>query len=132
MKVAVATIDGASVSQHFGQSKGFLVFEVQGHSIGTPEFRTNHHTPHAQGLCNHSGEHQHGHGSHSHANILELLHDCKVVLCGGMGAGAVNALRSNGIEPLLLTGQCSPEEAVASYLNGRTLPAGTASCNCHH
>ena len=130
MKIAVATIDGVSVSQHFGQSKGFVVFEVEGKTLGTREFRTNNHTPHAQGLCNHDGD-GHQHGAHSHTNILELLNDCDVVLCGGMGAGAAQALRSQGIEPVILAAS-SADEAATSYLSG-TLPTSlTGLCNCHH
>lgn len=129
MKIAVATIDGSSFSQHFGQSRGFMVFETEGTEIIHREFRTNHHTPHAQGLCNHDG--QAHHGTHSHANILELLSDCKVVLCGGMGAGAVNALRSRGIEPAILSGVHSTDEAVTAYLSGTAVPLSGA-CNCHH
>jgi predicted Fe-Mo cluster-binding NifX family protein len=93
VKIAVATMDGALVSQHFGQSRGFVVFEAQDGKLGACEIRTNNHTPHAQGLCNHEGGHQHS--AHGHANILDLLSDCKVVLCGGMGGGA--ALRPSSL-----------------------------------
>jgi len=30
MKVAVPTLDGTSICQHFGRSKSFFVFEVDG------------------------------------------------------------------------------------------------------
>ena len=129
MKIAVATIDGVSVSQHFGQSKGFLVFDVEGKTLHNREFRTNQHTPHAQGLCNHDGEHHHG--NHSHVNILELLADCKFVLCGGMGAGAAQSLRNSGIEPVILAGDSSAEDALLSYLKGTALTSSSL-CNCRH
>ena len=130
MKIAVATIDGVSVSQHFGQSKGFVVFEAKGADLRSREFRTNNHTPHAQGLCSHDGAHQHG--EHSHGNILELLNDCKVVLCGGMGAGAAQALRSYGIEPIILASALSVDEAAVAYLNDTLTPSATGLCECHH
>lgn len=130
MKIAVATIDGVSVSQHFGQSKGFLVFDIDGETIRSREFRANQHTPHAQGLCNHDGEHHHG--NHSHGDILELLGDCKVVLSGGMGAGAAQSLRNSGIEPVILPESGSAENTVLSYLNGTTLGSSTSLCNCRH
>lgn len=130
MKIAVATIDGVSVSQHFGQSKGFIVFEVEGANVRNREFRTNNHTPHAQGLCNHEGSHQHG--THSHANILELLHDCKVVLCGGMGAGAAQALQAHGIQPVILGAASSAEEAASAYVNGTLPTSATGLCGCNH
>lgn len=130
MKVAVATIDGNSLSQHFGQSKGFVVFEVENTTVVSREFRTNNHTPHAQGLCNHDGHHEHG--THSHANILGLLGDCNFVLCGGMGAGAAQALRNLGIEPVILQGTLSAEDAVACYISGTATINRSGTCNCHH
>lgn len=129
MKIAVATMDGVSVSQHFGQSKGFLVFDIEGAKVRSREFLTNNHTPHAQGLCNHSeGNH---HGNHSHANILELLNGCDAVLCGGMGVGAQRALQQHGIKALLIAGPYSADEAVAAYMGG-TLTSTEAVCNCRH
>jgi predicted Fe-Mo cluster-binding NifX family protein len=130
VKIAVATMDGILVSQHFGQSKGFVVFETNGADVGSREFRTNNHTPHAQGLCNHDGAHEHA--THSHGNILELLKDCTVVLCGGMGGGAAQALRSHGIEPIILATPSSADEAAAAYLNGTLTTSQTGLCNCHH
>lgn len=129
MKIAVATMDGVSLSRHFGQSKGFAVFEAEGSTLGAREYRTNNHTPHAQGLCNHDGGHHHG--THSHGNILELLRDCDVVLCGGMGAGASQALRAHGIEPILVDVDCSTDEAVASYLKGTLAASDAGLCKCH-
>ena len=130
MKIAIATMDGVSVSQHFGQSKGFVVIEAEGIDVRSREFRTNNHTPHAQGLCNHDGPHQHG--THSHGNILELLQDCSVVLCGGMGRGAAQALRSHGIEPIILAAPLSADEAAAAYLEGTLKPLQSGLCKCQH
>lgn len=128
MKLAVATIDGVSLSQHFGRSTGFVVFEVEGKSIKSRELRTNDRTPHAQGLC--TGEHEHG--THSHAGIVDLLADCSVVLCGGMGAGAATALTQQGIQPAIVPVMCTAEEAVSHYLNGETSPASSGFCSCGH
>ncbi len=134
MKVAVATIDGVSISQHFGRSTGFVVFEIEGKSVKSRELITNDRTPHAQGLCD--GQHEHGtrheHGTHSHVGIVELLGNCDIVLCGGMGGGAAQALSQQGIQPVIVPGACSAEEALAQYLNGTATPAHTGFCNCGH
>jgi len=130
MKIAVATNDGVNLSQHFGQSKGFVVVAVEDSKILAKEYRANHHTPHAQGLCNHDEGHRH-HGSHSHSGILNLLGDCQVVLCGGMGAGAAQALQSKGIKPVLIQGAISVDDAVKSYRNGTATVAASGSCGCH-
>jgi predicted Fe-Mo cluster-binding NifX family protein len=130
VKIAVATFDGVSLSQHFGQSKGFVVFEVDGLNVQSRELRTNGDTPHNQGICNHEG--QHPQGTRGHAGILDLLCDCSVVLCGGMGAGAAESMTANGIKPVILPGALSADDAVASYLTGNVPATPSGFCVCKH
>jgi predicted Fe-Mo cluster-binding NifX family protein len=130
MKIAVATTDGVSLSQHFGQSKGFVVFDIDGATVLARELRTNDDTPHNQGICNHEGQNQPG--SHGHGSILDLLGDCAVLLCGGMGAGAAQSLRANGINPVVLPGVRSADDAVADYINGNAATVAAGFCNCQH
>lgn len=129
MRIAVATTDGVSLSQHFGQSKGFVVFEVEGSSVVSRELRTSCDTPHNQGICNHEGENQPTHG---HASALDLLADCGVVLCGGMGAGAAQSMMANGIKPVVMPGARSADDAVAAYLSGNFPLAEAGFCHCSH
>jgi predicted Fe-Mo cluster-binding NifX family protein len=130
MKIAVATIDGISLSQHFGQSKGFVVFDYEGSTMRSREFRTNSDTPHNQGICNH--EASKSQGAHDHRSIFDLLSDCGVVLCGGMGAGAAQSMLSNGIKPVIMPGVRSTDDAVADYINGKIPAAQSGFCNCQH
>lgn len=133
MKVAVATTDGVAFSQHFGQSAGFVVFEIEDGVLKSRELRTNDRTPHAQGLCEgQHGEGGHSHGAHSCGSIADLLRDCEAVLCGGMGAGAANALTRQGIQPLVLPLACSADEAILHYLNGTGSAQPAGFCNCQH
>lgn len=130
MKIAVATIDGTSLSQHFGQSKGFVVFDIEGSTVQSKEFRTNDDTPHNQGICNHEADKPQG--GHSHASIFGLLSDCSVVLCGGMGAGAAQSMLANGIKPVMMPGAHSTDDAVANYMNGDIPASQSGFCNCEH
>jgi nitrogen fixation protein NifB len=125
MKIAVATTDGTSMSQHFGQSTGFIVFEAEGAVVKSREFKGNQQTPHAQGLCD--GEHGHNHGG-----IVELLQNCDLVLCGGMGAGAAQALSARGIKAVIVPSSCSADEAVSRYLAGSIGETSAPFCNCQH
>lgn len=129
MKIAVATTDGVSLSQHFGQSKGFVVFEVDGVTVQNRELRTNDNTPHNEGICNHGGQQQ---GAQGHSGILGLLSDCTVVLCGGMGAGAAQSMTANGIKPFIIPGACSAEDAIATYMSGNVPVTPAGFCNCQH
>lgn len=130
MKIAVATIDGISLSQHFGQSRGFVVFDVEGTNVQSREFRTNSDTPHNQGVCHH--EAVNAQAAPGSVGIFDLLHDCGVVLCGGMGAGAANSMQANGIKPIMIAGARSADDAVAAYLSGKIPAAQTGFCNCSH
>ncbi|MDR3726229.1 MAG: NifB/NifX family molybdenum-iron cluster-binding protein [Terracidiphilus sp.] len=130
MKIAVATIDGVSLSQHFGQSRGFVVFDVDGSAVRSREFRTNEDTPHNQGVCHQdAGQQQEGHRPPS---IFSLLSDCGVVLCGGMGACAAQAMQANGIKPVMLPGARSADDAVAEYISGKVPDTQASFCNCKH
>ena len=134
MRIAVATADGVSISQHFGQSTGFIVFDTDGTKVTNRELRANGQTPHAQGIC-HPGQpagEPAAPGAHGHTGVAGLLHDCKMVLCGGMGAGAAEALRRLGIQPLLLPVSCTADEAVAQYLAGTITPQPAGFCQCQH
>jgi predicted Fe-Mo cluster-binding NifX family protein len=82
MRIAVPTNDGVTLSEHFGRSAAFLIFELENGRITKRETRPNraHHAA-ADGECHHGG----GGERHSHAGILTVLAGCDVVLWGGMG-----------------------------------------------
>jgi predicted Fe-Mo cluster-binding NifX family protein len=134
MKIAVASIDGTSVSQHFGQSRCFIVFDVADGKVVGREVRDNTFTPHAQGQCQghgygHGAEHGH-HGAHSHAAVVGALQDCQTLLCRGMGGRAAAELQANGTQPVVFVDDLSPEEAVAGLVAG-TLKVASTFCRCH-
>ncbi len=127
MKIAVASEDGLSISRHFGRSRCFMVFDVQGADFTGPAVRDNTFTAHAQGECREGEPHAHHHG---HGAIVEALRDCEAVLCYGMGWRAAEELKQNGIQALVVRGDLSPEQAVREFLAGNLGPAG-AFCRCH-
>jgi predicted Fe-Mo cluster-binding NifX family protein len=99
VKIAVASEDGVSISQHFGRSRCFLVYEVDDQKILGYSVRDNTFTAHARGECQEGVEHNHQHG---HAAIVEALKDCEAVLCYGMGWRAAEELKQNGIQAFLV------------------------------
>ena len=130
MKIAVASNDGTSISHHFGQSKCFVVFDIADGKIAGRQVRDNTYTAFAKGNCAGGEAHQHRDAPHSHADIVEALRDCQIVLCYGMGWRAAEELAQSGIQPLVFSGVMSPDEAVGAYLAG-TLNASKAFCRCH-
>jgi predicted Fe-Mo cluster-binding NifX family protein len=128
MKVAIASSDGVSISRHFGRSQCFIVFDVVGQNIGEKTVRSNTYTAHAKGECD--GQHGHHDQPHSHSSIVAALQDCSAVLCYGMGWRAAEDLQKNGIQPFVIDGEVTPEEAVQKFAAGNLKPA-SGFCRCH-
>lgn len=135
MKIAIPTMDGHSISAHFGKSKAFLVFETEGGAIKTRELRDNdQHKAQDAGQDGHSQGETHGHEHvhhHDHGGFTRLLNDCQAVIVRGMGAGAVQAMLTAGIRIYLVEETCSPEEAIARFAAGKLLAQEGGSCGCH-
>ena len=128
MKIAVASADGVSISQHFGRSQCFIVFDVADGKVTAREVRDNTYTAHAKGECK-EGEHHHDQ-PHSHADIVAALRDCQVVLCGGMGWRAAEELQANQIQPIMVDASLLPDQAAQDFLDGKLKP-GSGFCRCH-
>jgi len=128
MKIAVASADGVSVSQHFGRSRCFIVFDVADGKVTGREVRDNTYTAHAKGECK-EGEPHHDQ-PHSHADVIAAMHDCQVMLCGGMGFRAAQDLQANGIRAIMIDPSLTPDQAVAQLVAG-TLKPGAGFCRCH-
>lgn len=111
MKIAVTYADG-EVFQHFGHSEQFKIYEViDGKIVNAEVVGTN------------------GSGHGALAGFLEDS-DAKVLICGGIGMGAQNALAERGIQLLGgVTG--SADAAVDAYLAGQLAYDPDAKCNHH-
>ena len=109
MKIAV-TYDNGNVFQHFGRTEQFKIYDVENGKIVSSEVIGN------DGL---------GHGA-----LAGLLANnaINVLICGGLGGGAMNALTSAGIEVVAgATG--NTDAAVEAYLKGELVSSGA---NCDH
>ena len=111
MKIA-ATYENGNIFQHFGRTETFKVYEVKDGKIVSSEV---------------VGSNGIGHGA-----LAGLLaeHDIQVLICGGLGGGALNALQNAGIE-VCAGASGSADEAVESYLRGDLVDSG-ANCDHHH
>ena len=109
MKIAVAYENG-EVFQHFGHTAEFKVYDVEDNKIVSSEIMSSNGS---------------GHGA-----LASLLsdNDIDVLICGGIGGGAMSALEENGIEVIAgATG--NTDEVVNSYLGGDLESTGV---NCDH
>lgn len=112
MKIAV-TYDRGVVFQHFGQTKQFKIYEVEDKNVVSQEIKDT------------NGD---GHGAL--AGFLTRL-GVKTLICGGIGAGARNALSDAGIR--LYPGvEGNADEAVSSLLSGNLKFDPDTLCDHHH
>lgn len=86
-KVAFASNDGKVVNQHFGRTKKFLIFEVDGNDTKFLELREN--IPPCQGY---------EHLEEEMLRAVNLISDCKAVFVSKIGYGALVQLGTKGIK----------------------------------
>ncbi len=111
MKIAV-TYDNGMVFQHYGHTEQFKIYDIEENKIVSTEIVSTNGS---------------GHGAL--AGLLSAL-QVKILICGGIGAGAKNALKEARIE--LFGGVTGLADlAVQCYLNGTLLFNPDVMCNHH-
>ena len=112
MKIAV-TYENDKIFAHFGHTEKFKIYEVEDNVIkDTKILETN-------------GQ---GHGA-----LAKLLkeNNINVLICGGIGNGAINAL--NEVDIKVYAGiEGIADEAIEKLLNGTLKQNSNANCNHHH
>ncbi len=124
MKIAVVTLDGKTVSQHFGRSPYYSIITVENGQVKSQELRerrTGHFAPGGPqhgGDMNETGRHGYGAAARmSHATMAQEISDCQVLIAGGMGSGAYENFKEAGLE-VVLTDMQMIDDAVKAYLAG--------------
>ena len=111
MKIAV-TYENDQVFQHFGHTEAFKVYEIEDGAVRTSRI---------------IGTDGFGHGAL--AGFLREQGIC-VLICGGIGGGAINALQQAGIEVYAgVSGDA--DQAVAALLAGSLTYSSQANCSHH-
>lgn len=111
MKVAV-TYENGEVFQHFGRTPAFKVYEISDGKIVSSEVIDTNGT---------------GHGAL--AGFLEDI-GAEVMICGGIGGGAIAAMNEAGIKVYAGAGGMA-DDAVSSYVAGTLPEIGDATCDHH-
>lgn len=111
MKIAV-TYDNGNIFQHFGKTEFFKVYEVNDNQVVSSEV---------------IGSNGSGHGA-----LADLLagQSIDVLICGGIGGGAQDALQAADIE-VCSGAQGDTDQAVEAYLKGELVSSGV-NCDHHH
>lgn len=110
VKIAVTSTESGNVHEHFGRCETFTIYELEGDNLIHREVLKNT-----------------GSGHEEVANFIKEL-GANVVICGGIGAPAMNLLMEAGI--LVIPGmQGDVDIATASYLDG-AIYAEEAESSC--
>ena len=110
-KIAV-TYENGEVFQHFGHTKEFKFYTVEDKKIVDSEIVPTM-----------------GSGHSMLADFL-LLNGVTVLICGGIGGGAINALTQAGITVYAgAKGNC--DACVEALIAGTLAQTGEATCDCH-
>ena len=111
MKVAV-TYENGEVFQHFGRTPAFKVYEISDGKVISSEVIDTNGT---------------GHGAL--AGFLEDI-GAEVMICGGIGGGAIAAMSEAGIK-VYAGASGIADEAVNAYVAGSLPEIGDATCDHH-
>jgi len=106
MKIAFPTLNGTTVTAHFGRTKGFVVVDVENDVETAREFREIDAGEHADPMHN-----------RRHESLVTTIADCDAVIAGGMGHPIQERLEAAGLE-VVLTGTRSIDDAVVAYAAG--------------
>ncbi|MDL2238198.1 NifB/NifX family molybdenum-iron cluster-binding protein [Christensenellaceae bacterium OttesenSCG-928-K19] len=111
MKIAV-TYEEENIFQHFGHTEQFKLYEIENGKVQSTDILQ-------------AGENGHG----ALAGYLKD-HGVEVLICGGIGGGAKNALKEAGIK--LFGGVVgNADKAVADFLENKLAHNPDVSCNHH-
>jgi predicted Fe-Mo cluster-binding NifX family protein len=106
MKIALATLNGNTVTGHFGRTKAFVVVELED---GVEVKRAVREV----GSCTHGTDPDPGHRRRHH-DLVDTVRDCDAVIAGGMGLPVQERLQEAGLE-VVLTDTRVIDEAVQQY-----------------
>ena len=112
MKIAITCSNG-EVFQHFGHTPEFAIYEIDGKSVISSAILPS--------------------GESGHGALADLLaaEQVQILICGGIGGGAVNALAQANI--FVVGGaEGNVREVTEAFLNGTLQVRAEYHCNHHH
>ena len=112
MKIAV-TYENGEVFQHFGHTEQFKIYNIENGKITESQVI--------------------GNGGFGHGSLAGYLKDMGVeaLICGGIGDGARNMLKSNGID--VFTGNSGNVDDVAkAFIEGKLVRSDRSTCKDNH
>ncbi|MDR3222127.1 MAG: nitrogen fixation protein [Methanobrevibacter sp.] len=107
MKIAVASTDGKEINLHFGDAKTFFIFDLDSNNFEFEEVRKKRDIP----VCEHTERWRYS---------IDLISDCKAVLCSKIGKEPHVELRKLGIKGIRLN--CAVKDGIKECMKHMKLP----------
>lgn len=120
MKIAIVSDDGKTIGSHFGRTRGFVIFEVDGNKLVKQEYLPNTFTGHARQMEGRQNIDRHG-------TVIKALSGCKAVISHGMGRRIYDDLINAGIE-VFITDEVDVKKALELYLKGNLKDRPDMAC----
>lgn len=98
VRVAVATRGSNVINQHFGHAKEFMIYDVLRGKVRLAGVRK------VQAYCNGTRE-----CGPPLSEAVEMLKDCSLLLCSGIGEAPARELRQSGVIPLVRKGDINEQ-----------------------
>jgi predicted Fe-Mo cluster-binding NifX family protein len=111
--IGIGTADGVSVCDHLARAGAFIIAEVSEGRVVSRSIRDR-----SNAACG------------NHATFVDYLRGCHAVLCGGIGQGAADSLAAHGIEPIVVAGKHTIDDALALYLACKLATTNERVCLC--
>ena len=109
MKIAFPTLNGTSITAHFGRARGYIVVTLEDDTETGRELRLIE--------SGEPGDQQDPEHHQRHAGLVDTIRDCDAVVAGGMGHPIQERLQAAGLD-VILTGIRSIDDAVAAFAAG--------------
>lgn len=122
MRIAIPTDDGLTVSEHFGRSLMFAIYEVTGSSFKQIATRENTHAKDPR----HTKEKEccgEKHSHRDHTSIIEVLKDVNAVIVRGIGTHIVDELVQNG-KKVFYSNETGIKKTLESMIKGDLVEIG--------
>lgn len=136
MKIAVPSANDfgleSLISEHFGRSPYFTIFDTELDEIELVSNMSPHHGSSTGGGQHSHDHHQDGGGHHGHGYAFRSLSEknVNVLVCRGLGARAMQLFQEKGIK-IFCGASGSVKDAIQAYQNGK-LEEASPEHACHH
>ena len=125
MHIALPTDDGTTIA-HLGRARYYKVVEITDGKVTSAELRDKYaHVCHDRAEAGESLTHD-----DIHRRMADAAHGCDAVIVGNIGQGALEALKSAGLQ-VIHTDLVNLDEIVVAYA-AETLPQTEATPCCRH